>query len=189
LPQFAIKPINSGWDVERLTVNLLEHPEYWNRHGWRKQAYAHTDMSDIWVRYNDIKNLGPHFNDEHQSVWYPVADEVPELKKLSDDVLRFVQGDRLGGVLITRIPPGGSVKPHIDYGWHARFYDKFAVQLRADVGQAFCFEGEILQPETGDLYMFDNSKLHWVVNDSPTDRVTMIICIHGARNELCKLAA
>jgi hypothetical protein len=172
-----IKLINSGWDVERLTINLLDHPEYWNRYDFRKKAYAHTDMSDIWVRYNDPKNIGPKFNDEHESVWYPIAWEVPELQSLSRDVLRYVNGTQLGGVLVTRIPPGGMVKPHIDYGWHARYYDKFALQLKAEVGQAFCFEDEVLQPETGDLYTFDNSKLHWVVNDSPVDRVTMIICI------------
>lgn len=134
-------------------------------------------MSDIWVRYNDPRNIGEHFNDEHDSIWYPIADEVPGLRLLSLQVMSFVQGERLGGVLITRIPAGGSIKPHRDYGWHARYYEKFALQLKAEDGQAFCFEDEVLQPRTGDLYTFDNSKTHWVVNDSLVDRVTMIICI------------
>lgn len=146
-------------------------------------------MSDIWVRYNDINNLGPKFNDEHESVWYPVYYEVPDFRRLIFDVFSFVEGERLGGVLVTKIPPGGSVKPHIDHGWHARYYDKFALQLQAEVGQAFCFEDEILQSDTGDLYTFDNSKTHWVVNDSPVDRITMIICIRKPNNGLCKLTA
>jgi aspartyl/asparaginyl beta-hydroxylase (cupin superfamily) len=91
--------------------------------------------------------------------------------------MRKVGGKQLGGVLITRIPSGGEVQPHVDHGWHAGHYEKFAVQLRGNQEQAFCFEDAELRPEPGDLYTFDNARLHWVTNDSDSERITLIVCI------------
>lgn len=171
-----IKAIASGFDTSALVQNL-QRDSLWNRHGERKKVYAHSGMSDIWVRYNDITNLGPKFNDEHESVWYPVYEEVHEFKPLIEDVYELVVGKKLGGVLVTKIPPGRSVLPHRDSGWHAEFYEKFALQIQGHPDQAFHFEDQELRPLTGDLYTFNNSYTHWVTNDSPIDRITMIICI------------
>lgn len=171
-----IKPVASGFDVQPL-VTALADPLLWDRIRFRKEAYEHSKMSDIWVRYNDIANLGPDFNEQHESVWYPVYHEVPEFRPLIFDVMGLVFGERLGGVLVTKIPPGESVKPHVDRGWHAGYYEKFALQLQGHPEQSFNFEGESLVPASGDLYTFNNSFPHWVVNDSPIDRITMIICI------------
>jgi quercetin dioxygenase-like cupin family protein len=84
----------------------------------------------------------------------------------------------LGGVLITHIPPGEGVAPHIDTGWHAEYYyDKYAVQLQGNKDQGFCFEGLTISAEPGQVYWFNNQKKHWVYNDSNEDRMTMIICV------------
>jgi hypothetical protein len=117
------------------------------------------------------------FNDEHVSVWYPVASVVPQLKDVVGEVLAELPPSLLGGVLVTRIPPGGYVAPHIDRGWHAEFYNqKYAVQLLGHPEQAFCFRNASLSPATGDVFWFDNQRTHWVVNNSDQDRMTMIIC-------------
>jgi hypothetical protein len=178
-----IRPLEKAFDVSPLLAEIEAHPDVWNRHGLRKQAYAHASMSDIWVRYNDWSNFngdGQEFNGPHESVWYPVITEIPAVVDLCNDVMDFVKGIDLGGVLITRIPPGGRVEPHIDLGWHAQHYEKFAVQLMGNKDQAFHFEGAHLSALPGEIYTFDNSQLHWVTNDSDTDRMTIIICIRGA---------
>lgn len=176
-----IRHIETGFPVAGLVAEILENPTVWNRHRERTAYYGsvHNEVSDIWARYNHIDNMtGPEFfSGEHESVWYPVTDELPSLKPLVESVFERVGGKRLGGVLITKIPAGGEVKPHIDSGWHASYYEKFAVQLLGNKDQAFCFEGSELRPEPGDLYTFDNSQLHWVKNDSDSDRITCIICI------------
>jgi hypothetical protein len=176
--------VASGFDTRALVARLNSEASLWNRHGERKRVYAHAGMSDIWVRYNSIENLGPAFNDAHESVWYPVYYEVPEFKGLIDDVYELVGGRRLGGVLVTRIPSGKQVLPHRDAGWHAEYYEKFALQLQGHPDQAFCFDGQELRPATGDLYTFNNSYTHWVKNDSPIDRITMIICIKRDDNNV-----
>lgn len=178
----SIEKLSSGFDVKPLMDQLAAHPEIWNRHKVRTEGYKtpHKAISDVWVRYNAWENFTGDiaaFNAEHQSSWYPVIHDIPAAWSLARRVMRRVGGTRLGGVLITRIPPGGEVSPHIDLGWHAGYYDKFAVQIAGNDQQAFCFEDSELRPEPGDLYTFDNSRLHWVTNQSDSERITLIICI------------
>lgn len=144
-------------------------------------------MSDIWCRFNDWRNFTGDlaaFNGPHRSVWYRAADEIPQIRLVVGDVLDNLPPCRLGGVLITKIPPGGRVEPHVDRGWHARYYrDKFAVQIAGNEQQAFHFEDMSYSALPGEVYWFDNGRLHWVTNDSDEDRITMIIC---TRAESCR---
>lgn len=182
-----IRYLGKGLDVTPLLMHLEGAPELWNQHRARTQSDgyggAHKQVSDIWVRFNPMRNYTgdpSFFSEPHESEWYPAADMIP-VKPMVRKVMAIVGGERLGGVLITRIPAGGMVRPHVDDGWHARYYDKYAVQLEGNAKQAFCFEGESLSSEPGDLYTFDNSKLHWVTNDSDEERMTLIMCIRGNR--------
>ena len=176
-----IRHLESGIDVAGLQSQLASHPELWNQYTLRTQGYGtpHKTVDDIWVRYNDFKNFDgdfQKFNEEHEPSWYPCIHFIPDAWKIARKVARKVPG-KLGGVLITRIPPGGEVKPHIDNGWHAKYYEKFAVQVKGDKEQAFCFESYELRPVDGDLYTFNNGVLHWVKNESKRERITMIICV------------
>jgi aspartyl/asparaginyl beta-hydroxylase len=178
----VIRSLGERYDVSKVLAQIAAHPEVWNTHTMRTEAYQtpHNAVSDIWVRYNDWDNFHGDqaaFNAWHESVWYPVIDKIPAVRALTRTVFKHVKGRELGGVLITKVPPGGEVRPHIDQGWHAGYYEKFAVQLQGNEKQAFCFEDSRLSAEPGELYTFDNSKLHWVTNDSDSDRMTLIICI------------
>jgi aspartyl/asparaginyl beta-hydroxylase (cupin superfamily) len=113
-------------------------------------------------------------------VWYPCAEHLPSIKHLVADVMEAVEGAQLGGVLITRIPAGKQVYPHVDQGWHATHYEKFAVQIKGNLGQMFCFKDSQLSPLEGELYWFNNQQPHWVVNNSCEDRITLICCIRRA---------
>jgi len=163
--------------------DLDGHPA-WDRHTPRKtiqpELNPHTEMSDIWVRFNAWENFHGDLRAmcaPHKSVWYPVADEVPALRLLVNDVLAHLGPVELGMVLITRLPPGGKINPHVDGGWHAAYYnDKYAVQLQGNAEQSFNFQNHWISPNPGEVFWFDNSQLHWVFNDSSEDRMTMIIC-------------
>lgn len=179
----SISRLRLTLDVAAAVRQIEDNPQFWDIHRSRTEVYGTPhDVSDIWVRYNDLKNLGPAFNDEHESVWYPCIDRLNYLLPLIHRVYEFVDGVKLGGVLITRIRPGKEVRPHVDTGWHAGHYDKFAVQLQGHKDQCFRFEDSELRPESGDVYTFDNSRLHWVTNQSPVDRMTLIICIRRQEN-------
>ncbi len=170
-----IKLIGCGINVQPMLDALAAHPELWDQHTARTEnpASPHHGLSDIWARFAE---RGANGGEPHESVWYPAADLLP-VRELVYPLMSLVRGDRLGGVLITKIPAGRECKPHSDPGWHARYYQKFAVQLAADAGQAFHFEGERLVTKPGDLFWFDNAFTHWVTNPTPHDRITVIACI------------
>ena len=175
-----IRKIFTGVNVEPLRVALAAHPELWDQRTERTapEGSPHHGLSDIWARFADTKTM--QADDSHDSVWYAPADVLP-VREIVFPLMALVWGERLGGVLITRIKPGQVCKPHTDPGWHARYYDKFAVQIEAAPEQAFHFEGTSLVTEPGDVFWFDNSYTHWVTNDSQRDRITMIVCIKTER--------
>lgn len=176
----VIEQIAQGINIVPLVSALQNNPGLWNQNTMRTENKnsPHYELDDIWVRFNDLKNYlnQESFIKQHDSVWYE-SDIIQHVRELVFPLMAYVKGERLGGILITRIKPGQMCKPHEDSGWHAEYYKKYAIQLQGNLNQAFCFEGESFSALPGDVYRFDNSKLHWVTNDSDQDRITMIVCI------------
>lgn len=174
-------------DVGALRIALLAQPELFGRNVERVcSASPHRTTTDIWVRYNDRRPFDAgarpwsEFNDEHEGVWYPEADSLP-VREVVFNLMRAVQGERLGGVLITKLPPGQAIEPHVDAGWHAQHYEKFYVAVQNEPGSVFGFpEGEI-HAASGEVYWFRNDVTHWVRNDSPVNRLSMIVCIRRSQ--------
>jgi hypothetical protein len=180
-----ILKIASGINVLPVRLALERNPGLWNQQRHRTKDGPHVGADDIWVRFNDLANFDCNnpatFLAPHESVWYP---EYAHLKCVDDIIfpLMFsVKAERLGGVLITRVKAHSSLRPHVDNGWHARYYDKYAVQICANHGQSFRFQDECLITMPGDVYWFDNAYPHWVVNESNEDRITMIVCLGHAK--------
>lgn len=174
-----IQLLAGGADMAPLVQGLESPPELWNADTMRTESpdSPHHQVSDIFVRYAaDPKAQGPH-----ESIWYPCADLIP-VKDHVFNVMSFVEGERLGGVLITKIPAGCDVKPHIDRGWHADHYRKFCVQVHSAPGQKFVVDDEELEARPGDLYEFRNSFMHYVINPSDEDRISLIICIQTSKD-------
>ena len=172
-----IQRLQQNIPVGDIYWKLQQNPHLWDEHTERTASpnSPHHELNDIWARYGDPAHAVT--GQPHTAHWYPAAD-VLGIKPLCFDLMHLVKGVELGGVLFTRIPPGVTCKPHTDNGWHARWYEKFAVQITSAPGQVFHFEGESLETRPGDLFTFDNEYLHWVTNDTKYERVTMIVCIH-----------
>lgn len=171
-------------DITSLLQNELDaYPELWDQHRDRKDGIGspHSQMSDIWVRFRDYSELTSpqEFNRPHVPVWYPAASKLPTVKESCELCKMQLKADELGGVLITKIPPGGKILPHHDRGgWHAEYYNlKLYVPIR---GTAECLnhcEGETVSMLPGEVWSFDNLKVHSVENNSDQDRITLIICL------------
>ncbi len=177
-------PIITGLNVMPLVLAIQRQPSLWNEHTDRTRTGGpHADVDDIWIRYNRLENKGAHFHEEHDAVWYPAYYRLPQIREIVFPLMARVEGERLGGVLITRVPAGGQVAAHQDDNWHVRYYDKYYVQLQGHPQQVFHCGDDHYAPMPGDVYYFDNTKSHWVENSSPIDRMTLIICIRSNRGE------
>jgi hypothetical protein len=102
-----IKKLAGGLNVTPLLWALQASEHLWNQHGQRTNdaTSPHHEVDDIWVRYASPE--AAHLPGEHDAQWYPSAQTLP-IKELVYPLMQFVDGDRLGGILITRIKAGRS---------------------------------------------------------------------------------
>ena len=170
-----------GIDTTPLVAALDAHPELWNRHRLRTQGTLspHRDAEDIWLRFRHFSDLvkpgtytGPHW-----PVWYPAWKKLPEFHDLVYRLMATARATHLGGVLITRVPPGNKIHRHHDRGsWHAEFHNfKIYVALKSNAGCVNEFEGETFTMEDGEAWWFDNQVEHECRNDGETDRISLIV--------------
>lgn len=175
--------------VCELNEQILDHPHLWDRFDLRTRAEdsPHREVSDIWIKYrrqSEFDETQPEkFADMHQQIWYEAYYFLPAIKPIIRQLRAELGEFDLGGVLITKIPPGKQVYPHSDAGqWHPEYFDtKVLVLLSSAPGQRFCYENEMHEGNAGDVFEFDNRPVHWVVNDSDVDRVSLIFAIRKPR--------
>jgi quercetin dioxygenase-like cupin family protein len=168
--------IIDGLDVLPLLLDLQRHPELWNANDFRKTepGTPHTEMSDIWIRWAEKRE---DFDRPHFATWYPAFAALPHVRPIIFALLARVEAVHLGGVLITRIPPGHKIDPHTDRGWHPEFYNcKLYVVLKSNPLCKFRVEDETVLMRAGDVWAIDNTKEHEIVNDGKEERMTLIIC-------------
>lgn len=175
--------IAEGVDVVPMNLAITQQPELWDQHTFRKvlPGTPHAAMSDIWLRYRDYAERDEEnptkFVEPHFAVWYPAFYKLP-VRDIIFDMMARVQATHLGGVLITRIPPGGRIEPHTDRGWHPTFYNtKLYLVLATNDRTTFRCEDERVIMKTGDIWWLDNTVEHEVVNDGDTERMTLIVCM------------
>jgi hypothetical protein len=172
--------IAEGIQVGPLLEELAAAPHLWDQHPMRKdfEGSPFSGTSDIWLRYADPAKP-EEFNKPHFPVWYPAAEELPSARVLAHGLQALLNAEHLGGVLISRIPAGGEVKPHTDKGpWHPEFYNtKVYIVLQGNEACINHFDYETYVMRTGEAWLFNNLVEHSVVNNGGTDRVSLIVCL------------
>jgi mannose-6-phosphate isomerase-like protein (cupin superfamily) len=173
--------IMGGIDVLPLLMAIKLKPELWDAQTLRKDRpnNAHKQTQDIWIRYNDPDLVNePDYTEEHMSVWHPAYFELPQLRPIIFGLMARLEATQLGGILITKIPPKGSVLPHIDKGWHPEYYPlKLYIPLQTNAQCVNRCEDEMVTMKTGDCWYFCNTVEHEVINEGNEDRITLIICL------------
>lgn len=175
--------IAEGVDVTRLLLSLKQQPELWNQNPLRKivEGTPHKQMDDIWVRFRNFSEFNPEnpkeFIGPHFPEWYPSYRKLPQIKEFVYGLMAKIEATHLGGILITRIPPGGRIEAHSDRGWHPEFYNtKLYIVLQSD-RCTFRVEDEQVVMQQGEIWWLDNTVEHEVWNDGEIDRMTLIICM------------
>lgn len=176
--------ISPGVDVVPLRSAVMMRPHLWNQNTLRIKhpGTAHKDVDDIWLRFNKVAE-GEEFKvvDDMEAINYPAWWELPQARPLIFDLMRRVEGERLGRCMITRLAPGKTITPHVDMGAPAEYYDRFHIVLQAAAGCLFRAGEETIQMSTGEIWWFDNRQEHEVMNNSVVDRVHLIADIRVSR--------
>ena len=181
--------IACGFNVMPLQIALRRQPGLFGKYNYRCDGNSpHRESVDIWVRYNAIENVtkvkkqlnSEHpANTEHRPIWYPSYYQLPDLRHLIFDLMRLVEGEELGTILLVKIPPKKQIYTHTDSGWSAEYYEKYYIPIQSNVGNAFNFPDGSIYPQIGEVYWFDNSVQHNAINDSNEDMIMLIVTIRS----------
>lgn len=173
--------IASNIDVTPLLHAIQRKPNLWNVENIRTRypQSPHHQAEDIILRFNDIpEDISQVVNDK-DCFNYPALQELPQARVIIHDLVRRVEGEQLGRVLITKLAPGKSITPHRDEGAPAEFYERYHVMLQNTPGSVFHCGGESVFMRSGDCWWFNNCKEHSVVNNGSDDRITLIVDIRA----------
>lgn len=168
-----------GIDIVPILHALHTQPQLWNANALRREypGTPHAECDDIWLRFQPEGLTVHEVVDAHESVNYPALAALPMVRPIIFGLMRQVEGERLGRVLITRLAPGKRIHPHVDGGEHARYYKRYQVALQSLPGVVFRAGDEQVQMRTGDIWWFDNGQEHEVINHSADDRLALIVDI------------
>ena len=178
--------ISQGWDFSGLMAALTSTPSLWNAVDVRTttENTPHAQVDDILLRFNDLENPA-----QHECKNYPAWHTFPEAQNLVFWLMNHVRGTRLGRVIITRLPPGGMITPHIDAASDVGtdedvsegYYNRYHVVLNSNPGCVFRCGDECVNMLSGEIWYFDRHTEHEVINNSNDDRVNMIVDIRSER--------
>lgn len=186
-----------GVDVIPLLHALARRPDLWGRYPVRffHEQSIHHGIEDVVLRYNPYAE-GEDFLDKVCSSIecenYPPMKDLPEARALVLSVMARVGGERLGRAFISRVAPGKSIGLHSDRigpaedafpgrEAPARYYDRYHVVLQSAAGSVFQCGDETVHMASGEVWWFQNELPHAVANNSPIERIHMVVDIHCGR--------
>lgn len=177
-------------DVRPLMLALTQNPDMWHADTYMRDypqgpfGQIHSillrfPVKRVFEMEEDLANYnaGKSQWDWHESVDYPVYNRLHAARPIIQDLMRLVEGERLGRVIINRIVPGGKIDPHEDTPIHTSYYKRFHVVLQSAPGVQFIAGDENAYMATGEAWWFDNKTMHEVINSSAVDRIHMVVDI------------
>lgn len=181
--------IASGLDVMPLAIALQMQPELWVADQYWKNhpVPVFSQIDSILLRF---PTKAPYqFKSEAERQAYalivdpwesydqPALELLPEAIPLVFGLMAKVQGERLGRVMINRMPPGSHILPHSDTTTGAKYYDRFHIVLQTNPSVEFLADDERGEMKEGEAWWFENASHHEVRNGGDCDRIHMIVDI------------
>lgn len=181
--------IANNIDPVPLLVALQRHHTLWQEDTYLRDypQGPFGDTESIMLRfpvkgvYDTEAALQDHLSayDQHECIWYPAFDKLPQARQLIFNLMGYLQGERLGRVMINKIRPGGRIAKHADTPAHAAYYSRYHIVLQSSPGFVFTCGGEQVFMPAGSVFWFRNALDHEVINGGRDDRISMVIDIRG----------
>lgn len=110
--------------------------------------------------------------DVHENRWTSGSQAYPLARAFLKAAARRLDGE-LSRAKIVCLPPGHRVYPHIDRGEYYRWRSRYHLVLKSS-GSWMRAGDEEVRMRSGELWWFDNDKMHEARNDGDDDRIHLI---------------
>lgn len=170
-----------GLDLRAALHALALNGGLWNANTLRTThpQSPHTEVDDIWLMFNEVRENPADTIDDVQTYPYPGWQALLPLRPLILDLMRRVDGVQLGRVIVSRLRPGGRIAPHVDEGTPATFYRRYQIALQSLPGCLFRCGDETVNMQSGEVWWINNRVEHEVINNSADDRLACIVDIRS----------
>jgi L-amino acid N-acyltransferase YncA len=174
--------VATGIDVAPLLARINAQPDLWKQITARQDAPGspHHDTECIFLRWAADRTAEAAFY-ELESIDYPAAEALmPEIAIVIIQALQAIgisvdhDPRDIGKVIITKLPPGGSIDEHFDEGPYADKYDRFHLCLQQS-GSTFTVDNANFTATAGELWWFNHKRRHSVSNNGHVDRIHLIL--------------
>ena len=135
-----------------------------------RNGYLGLEQSkSILLKYNQDFSDGmiPAINPDNQILY-------KEIEPIIKQVQNRLPPSFCTRALISWLSPDTDVKPHIDPGWVFGIQRRYAWVIKTNADSFFYIENKKYSFEIGDVWEFDNKKIHSAVNQGTTDRIHLI---------------
>jgi hypothetical protein len=183
--------IATGQNIGQLMLAIHRQPDLWHADTYLRDfpQGPFEDVDSILLRFPPHRVFELQADaekylstiDQHESVDQAAYARLPEARSHVMGLMSFAGGERLGRVMINRIRPGGRIFPHADTAAHVSYYTRFHLCLQSDPGYVFRCGDESVFMAAGEIWRFDNSLEHEVVNNGKDDRISMVVDIRTMR--------
>lgn len=128
------------------------------------------------------KIQGRRRRDVHESRYTTLAKGFPNTVALLEALASDLGGE-LGRAKFARLPPGARVLPHVDRGEYYSCRDRYHLVVDSD-GQSVLAAGhEEVRMRNGELWWFDNKKIHSASNRSNNPRTHLVFDVRLANGQ------
>jgi hypothetical protein len=160
-------------NVESVIDILKNKPELWNLDKTRQTLYEeHKETESIILIFTN--NTYPYerkINKELIGVFKPFLNE---LISILNEHFKYSQ-PVIVKLIFAKLKAGGKIKPHIDNGFILQVPNRIHIPIIPNDDVIFTINKKQKQFKKGNMYNFNNTMEHSVINNSSTDRVHCII--------------
>jgi hypothetical protein len=168
-------------DITPLLLAVQRRPALWDVDTFWKHhpVPVFREADTIYLRFPDKRlysgDAPAGTLDPWEAFNQPAFAALPEARPLVFGLMARMEAERLGRVLINRLPAGGYIPAHRDMPPGTNYYDRFHIVLSANGGCNFHAGGETVQMAAGEVWWFDYTQEHAIDNTGDTDRIHLIV--------------
>lgn len=180
------KLIKKDIDISIFNAELNKYLEKYNWSGTRAERVPEQkNTKNIMLRNNFLKNPEEYSTQEEFTIALANS-ENNVLEKTNykhfQKTYKYLEDfadekkSQLSTVMIVSLGAKEKVYPHIDGGNYYKKRDRYHIPIKTKGSINIC-DGEVQEYKEGELWWFDNKKIHEAYNDSDEERIHIIFDI------------
>jgi len=175
LESFNFKLINK-YDINDILKIIDSFDVEWRLDTSRQnQEYtAHTKTNTYY-----IKSIAPNWNKGKDLKVFPLANNIKLLSLVNDICkdLEKVHDGICSIAMVVKLLPESEIRPHVDDTEYLQLTRRHHIAIKTNDKVLFCVDKECINMKPGECWEINNSKEHFVKNDSNEERIHLIIDI------------